>query len=538
MRRFYAFLVFFLLLYSPAGAQSPTIEPLLPPDTMKTTDHGDKLSLMSKVYVQSFRFMGNTIFSSTELGGIAAPYEKREINIEELERLREELSLYYINKGYLNSGVLISDQKLENGIITLAVIEGSLNKIEIEGLKHFRDGYISRRLERAAKPPVNIGRLQEALQLLQQDARIKRINAEFKPGAALGEGVLKVAIEETSPYLVSLNFSNDAAPSTGSYRGMLNLAHQNLFGAGDILSAGLGLTEGTKDYNASYLIPLHPSDTSLELFFRIGDSMVTESLFKDLDIQSKSDTYGLRVRQPVYKTFSQELALSLAGEVRQSKTYLLDRPFSFSPGAVDGESKESVLRFSQEWLDRTPSTVFAVHSTFSLGITALGATEHDSEADGKFFSWLGQVLLIKRLGESASQFVFKTDMQWANDSLLSLEKFSVGGMNSVRGYRKYLLVTDNGLSSSAEIRMPVLSNEKGIATLQLVPFADFGWAWNNKTEPSDSRTIYSVGLGLKWQPLKNVNLDVFYGYGLKEIKDKGNDLQDKGVHFQLTWQVM
>jgi hemolysin activation/secretion protein len=285
-------------------------------------------------------------------------------------------------------------------------------------------------------------------------------------------------------------------------------------------------------------LPLNSRDTSIEGYYRTGDSTVTESLFKGLDIKSESDTYGLRLRQPLYKALAGEFALSLAAEVRQSRSSLLGKDFSFSPSDDEGMSKESVLRFSQEWLYRSQSTVFAAHSTFSLGISALGATVHEADADGRFFSWLGQMLLIKKLGESTSQFVFRTDTQLANDSLLSLEKLSLGGMNSVRGYRKDLLVRDNGINSSAEFRVPVIENAKFVGNLQVVPFVDFGWGWNSKTETPDPNTIYSTGLGLKWEPLKKVNLDVFYGYGLKKIPDKGNDLQDQGVHFQLTWQAI
>ncbi|MFZ4858967.1 MAG: ShlB/FhaC/HecB family hemolysin secretion/activation protein [Desulfuromonadaceae bacterium] len=528
-------LLLLLVFCSTASAQPATVEQKSPSDALPQPD---MLSLRSKIHVKKFKFTGNTVFSSDELSKLAFPYENREIVFEELEKLRQELSLHYANKGYVNSGILIPDQKVDDGTITLTVIEGTLNRIDVHGLKHFRTEYITIRLEKASEQPVNIGRLQEALQLLQQDARIKRINAEFKPGMKLGEGVLDVAIEEERPYLLALTFNNNAPPSTGSYRGEVNVAHQNLFGFGDILSAGFGITEGANDYNASYLIPLNSRDTSLELYSRKDDNTVTESQFSGLDIKSESDSYGLRVKHPIFKTPNKELALSLAAEARKSKTFLLGRRFSFSAGAVDGESKECVLRFSQEWLDRTPSTVMAFHSTFSVGIDALAATVHASEADGRFFSWLGQLLLIKKLGETDAQLVFRTDVQLANDSLLSLEKFSVGGMNSVRGYRKDLLVRDNGLNSSAEVRFPVLDEEKGFGLLQIVPFFDFGWAWDNKTETPDPKTIYSTGLGLKWEFIKKVYVDVFYGYGLKTIKDKGNDLQDQGVHFQLTWRVI
>lgn len=539
MRMFAFFFILILLLFSAsAGAQSSSIELLSPTDTAGTQESANDLSLMSKIHVTEFRFKGNTIFSSDELGKLAAPYENREITIEDLEKLRQELSLFYVSKGYVNSGVLIPDQKMVNGIITLSVIEGTLNEIQIQGLKYFREGYIASRLEKSAAAPVNIGRLQEALQLLQEDPRIKRINAEFKPGAALGEGVLNVGIEEASPYQVFVTFDNDAPPSTGSYRGELNLVHQNLFGFGDILAATAGLTEGEQMYHGSYAIPLTATDTVLELNIRKGDSRVTESLFKDLNIESKSDTYGLRLRQPLYKTPGKEFALSLAAEARQSETFLLDRPFTFSPGAVEGKSSESVLRFSQEWLNRNQSTVLAAHSTFSLGVDAFGATVHDAEADGRFFAWLGQALLTRRLGESDSQFVFRTDLQLTNDNLLSLEKFSLGGMNSVRGYRKDLFLRDNGLNSSAEFRIPVVTNGTGIGSLLVVPFFDFGWARNNQPVSPDEECIYSIGLGFKWEPVRSVHLDVFYGYGLKEIKDKGNDLQDQGLYFQLSWQIM
>jgi len=529
-----------LLMFSvPAGAEPTTVEHLSQPDAAKPLEQPDLLSRMSKVFVKRFTFSGNTVFSSGDLGKLASSYENRELVVEELEQLRQELSLYYVNKGYLNSGVLIPDQNVVAGVIILTVIEGTLTRIEVEGLKHFRKEYITSRLENAAERPVNIGKLQEALQLLQQDARIKRIHAEMNPGAALGEGVLKVAVEEESPYLVALSSNNDASPSTGSYRGELNLAHRNLLGRGDTLAAGFGMTEGARDYHASYLLPLNSHDTTLELYYRKGDNRVTESLFRGLDIKSESDSYGLRVRQPISKTFSKEFTLSLAAEARASQTSLLNRGFSFSEGAEEGRSRESVLRFSQEWLQRTPSTVFAVHSTLSVGLALLGATVHgDSDTDGRFFSWLGQMVFIQKLGGLNSQLFFRGDVQLAHDGLLALEKFSVGGVNSVRGYRKDLLVRDNGVNGSVEIRVPALTGEQGFGELMIVPFIDFGGAWNNKKEAPETETIYSAGVGVRWELPRKLNLDLFYGYGLKALKDGGNDLQDRGIHFQLSWRVM
>ncbi|MEI6213430.1 MAG: ShlB/FhaC/HecB family hemolysin secretion/activation protein [Desulfuromonadales bacterium] len=523
---------------TPFPARSEALPAIAPPSTapVQSVDAAS-LSSMSSVHVTKFSFTGNTVVSSTELETATRSYLNRELPYEELERLRQMLSKLYIDRGYVNSGVIIPDQVVSDGVVSMTVVEGTLDRIDIEGVKHFRPGYIAARLDASAAKPVNLNRLQEALQFLQQDSRIKRIHADFKPGALLGEAIMKVAIEENSPYLASLSFSNHASPSTGSYRGELNLAHQNLIGMGDILSAGFGLTDGTREYSATYAIPLNSRDSLLELYFRLGDSTVTESLFKGLDIRSESDSYGLRVRQPLFKTLSKEFSLSLAAETKRSTTYLLGRPFAFSAGSEDGANRETVLRFSQDWLERSESTVFAVHSSFSLGIDALGSSIRDAGADGRFFAWLGQLLLIKRLGVMPGQILFRTDMQWTADQLLSLEKYSLGGMGSVRGYRKDVLVRDNGVNSSLELRIPLLSPEAGYGSLQAVPFFDFGWASNNKSDAGGAKSIYSIGAGLKWELAKRVNLDIFYGYGLTSVGERGNDLQDQGFHFQLTTQI-
>jgi len=502
------------------------------------TARSDSIATLQTVYAKEFIFHGNTAIPTEELKRIASSYENREISIENLEQLRQELTNYYVNKGFLNSGVLIPDQKVDGGFITLEVIEGSLNEINIKGLRYFHEDYIVKRLENCAKRPVNINKLQEALLLLQEDSRIKKINADFKKGTTLGEGVLNVAIEETSPYLVSAFFDNDTSPSTGEYRGGISLAHQNLLGFGDMLAFNMEHTEGENVYSGSYFLPLSVYDTILELNYITGESRVTETLFKDLQIESVSDTYSLRVRQPLYKKPGKEFAIAITGEIRRSETMLLNRPFSFSPGAVNGESRESVLRFSQEWLDRGQSCVIAAHSTLSFGMDAFNATVHDKLPDGKFFTWLGQVLLAQRLPWYDSQIIFRTDLQLTDDNLLSMEQFSLGGLNSVRGYRKDLFLRDNGFASSIEFRIPVMTNEHNLGNIQIIPFADFGWARNKHPRSPEEECIYSVGLGLKWEIIKNFQLDAFYGHGLKEIEHDDNYLQDQGIYFKLTWQIL
>ncbi len=516
------------------------LKPLPPPPLLmpETTPLEDKTNISSgiRVYVKRLKIIGNTAFSNEELSNITSHYENREITFEELQAVRQELTLLYIDRGYISSGVIIPDQQVVDGIIILKVIEGRLSNINIEGNKYFRSSYIRDRLELSSKPPLNIHVLQQALQILQQDTRIKRINAELGPGIMPGEAVLKVKVEEEDPYNVTLNFSNNQSPSVGSNRGELSLAHKNLFGIGHMLEAEFGLTEGTEDYNFSYSIPVTARDTTVAVHYQESESTVIEEEFEKLDIESKTESYGLTISHPLYKTLDQEFSLALTGEIRRNATFLLGRPFSFTDIA-DNVSHVTVMRFTQEWINRSNVHILALRSNFSLGIDAFNATISDNVTDGEFFSWIGQVLWLRQWTDDEIQTVFHTDIQLANDSLLPMEKFPVGGMNSVRGYRENQLVRDNGVVSSFELRLPVIRNRQRKVIVQFAPFADFGWSWNARGETPEPKSISSIGAGIRWRIRENIHFNIYAGYPLREIENLDHDLQDEGIHFQLNWQM-
>jgi len=279
--------------------------------------------------------------------------------------------------------------------------------------------------------------------------------------------------------------------------------------------------------------------------YRKNDFDVVEEPFEPLDVESKSDIYQLSLRHPFYRTLTQELAMSLTGERLWNRTFLLGEPFSFSPGAEDGESTVTAVRFSQEWTYRTQRQVIAARSRFSLGIDALDATIHDPDiADGRFFSWLGQFQWARVFGPWDIQLIFKTDLQLCNEPLLPLEQIAVGGRYSVRGYRENQLVRDEGLIASLESRIPIVHNKPWAEYLQFAPFIDFGKAWNRGIRTPSPRSISSVGLGLRWAATLmrtpftlRPRLEIYWGHPLRDVDTPENDLQDDGIHFQLVIAV-
>jgi hemolysin activation/secretion protein len=185
----------------PKGQAPELVLPPVPPK-----EREEKGRPVVKVFVRKIVITGNTVFSAEELAKITQPYVNRELTSEDLEALRQAITVHYIKKGYVNSGAIIPDQKIVNGVITLRVIEGKVTQIDVEGNKWFTDGYLQSRLALGTGPPVNIAPLQQRLQLLQQNELLERLHAELKPGIQPGESLLKVKVEERQPVKVEAGF--------------------------------------------------------------------------------------------------------------------------------------------------------------------------------------------------------------------------------------------------------------------------------------------------------------------------------------------
>ena len=495
-----------------------------------------------RVFVREVKITGNTVFSEETLAEVTAPYVNRELSDTDLESLRLALTIFYINKGYINSGAIIPDQTVLDGMITIEIIEGRLTNIEVEGNKWFRDKYIRSRIRLGAEPPLNIYVLQERLQILQQDERIQKLNTELRPDVRRGDSVLKVQVQDEFPFKILLESDNYQSPSVGAERGRITLIDLNLTGFGDVLTFTYGQSSGIfPEIDASYTLPFTAYDTTLILRYRKNDFDVIQVQFKDLNIESKSEIASITLRQPLYRTLNREFALALMGEYLRNKTYLDEEPFSFSLGVKDGKSVVSAIRFIQEYLYRDLIQVIAIRSRLSLGIHALGAASNPGEdlPDGRFFAWLLQCQWARRFKLLDIQLIARMDLQVANKSLLPLEQISVGGRYSVRGYRENTLVRDNGLIASLESRIPVIRNKPLVDFLEFCQFVDFGSAWNKDLPTPKPRAIESVGLGLRWGAtfkhpiLLKPQFELYWGVPLKKVYTPPRwNLQDSGIHFR------
>ena len=485
-----------------------------------------------RFFVRDIQVSGNTVLQ-TEIDQIVQPFKRRTATFSDLICLRSQITQLYIENNYITSGAfLVNNQNLSDGIVQIQVVEGELARIEISGLERLPESYIRSRLAIVATTPLNRAKLEEGLQLLILNPLIDTVNAELTAGQKAGNNVLLLDIKQAQAFAAGLAVDNYRAPSIGEIQGSIEVAHNNLLGFGDRISTQYGFTEGLDIYNISYTIPWNASDGTISFSYDNSDSGIITEEFRDFNIESETETFSFGLRQPLYKTPNQEFTLGLSLDVRRRRTFLQGEPFSFSVGVEDGKANVSVIRFSQDWVNRSATTVLAARSQFNIGIDAFDATINNTGVDGKFFAWQGQFQWVQQLSPRAL-LVARIGGQFSSYSLLSLEKFSLGGINSVRGYEENQLVTDSGVSGGIELRIPVTSNPN---TLQLTPFIEFGTGWNNDEPNPENATIASLGLGLSWLINNSISIRLDYGVPLVDVDNEGDSLQENGWHFSLRYQ--
>lgn len=523
-----------------------------PPETEVPTPSGT-----IGVFIRDVRVIGHTAFSDTEIAEVTAPFTNRTVLTEDLERLRLALTLLYVNKGYLTSGAIIPDQDVSSGVITMQIIEGTLTRIDVEGNRWFRSSYLRDRLELGIRTPVSLDPLQEQLQLLQQDRRIERVNAELRPGDQQGDSVLNVRVADKNPFHATLEVNNYQTPLVGEIRGVGTLSDDNLTGHGDQLSLSYGQSSGAFPIvDASYSLPFNRYGTTFSPYYRRYGFKLIEQPFTPLNIKANSEIIGMSLRQPIYKTVTDEVAFSIIGEHLFTQSLLFagttdQMTFNSSPGFQNGAATVSALRFAQDWTHRTLNAVLAVRSRFSVGLNVLGATinANPNTPDGQFFSWLGQAQVIKQFGEEVfgMQLLSRLDLQFTNSPLFSLEQVALGGRYTVRGYREVTILRDNSVIASVEPRFPLLRWANGEPMVQFALFMDVAHGWNlgdNRPAVTASitgfpNTLASAGAGLRWNILPNDKalFEIYWGQQLNHVPSARDTLQDHGIHLGIVMNL-
>jgi hemolysin activation/secretion protein len=517
------------------------------------TRRGDHIGDAPRLHLRQVRLHGNTVFSDAQLAPVIEPYLGRSIRSEDVLALRDALTLFYYERGFLNSGATIPDQAPVDGSIEIRIVEGRLGRIEIVGNRRLRKAFLRKRLALDHERPLNMGDIETGLRFLLRTRGVTRANAEVLPGEEPGLARLRIRIDEKAPIQLWADVNNGRSPAIGAYQLQLGAGWDSLAGHADVLDLNFSISEGLREVRTSYEIPLNGRDGVFGLHYVYSTGDIVEEPVSELGISSHYVSVAASLRQPIYRRLDRQLLVGALFEWRRSRTFILSDlpelpgdlpngiPESFTPGTLrdEGLATVSVLRGYLEWSQNGRGYSGVLRSTLSFGLDVLGATmnPHPVE-DGSFISWLTQAQWIQRFEDPRVELLVRGSLQLTNNPLLPMERFSVGGRHSVRGYRENRLVRDNGWTASIEARFPIWTRADGTTWLQLAVFVDAGRSWwaQDRLIGAQGQYLAGVGWGLRFSPRDWLYAELYWGHPIIEAPGAlpDRDAQDDGIYFRVT----
>ncbi|MDG2617028.1 ShlB/FhaC/HecB family hemolysin secretion/activation protein [Thermoleptolyngbya sichuanensis XZ-Cy5] len=486
-----------------------------------------------QIPIRQIEVLGSTVFTEADFAPIVQPYEGRSLTLADLREAADQLTQLYLDQGYLTSRAILGDQLVADGVVQYRIVEGSLERIEVEGTNRLHPDYVRSRILLGATTPLNQARLEDQLRLLRLNPLFETVEASLRAGSGLGQSILVVRVTEARPVTGFVSIDNYSPPGVGSERLGMELVARNLTGWGDELSGTYyrSTTGGSSSFDLAYRLSLNPMDGTVQLRYAPSEYRITDPEFVNLDLSGSADEYELSFRQPLFKTPREEFALSLSLLHRDGSSFFSDNRF-FDNFLLKSEST-SLIAFGQDFVRRDASGAWALQSTLNVGV-GLPDADVGGDRDSLFVYWLGRAQRVQIL-QPGNVLIVQADVQLSGDRLPASQQLAIGGGQSLRGYRQNALLGDSGFRVSVEDRITLGRNEAGESVFQVAPFVDAGTVWVNG-DGDDSPFLVGAGVGLLWEALPRLNLRLDFAIPITKFDGAGENAQDRGFYFSVDYR--
>ncbi len=453
--------------------------------------------------IKKIEVKGNTLIDDAILAPVLETGDGMEVTLGILHLIAQEISALYAMNGYILTRAYVPEQEIENGIVTIQVVEGKLGKIEVSGNKRFEQEEILARLQPLQDDPALKESTLEKYLLELNAIRGLKVKAVLKPGEVFGTSDLTLKVEESRPYQIAFDADNFGSRFTGEQRYGLTGEAGSLLLLGDRLYIrGVKSNEDQVYINPSYSIPIGPYGTTATLSYIFTDFNLGGNLVA-LNAGGKANIFTVDLSHSLVRTRSSEFYLSLGGEIRNFENDLAGSLSS------DDKLRDAYLAAGGFFKDPLRARTF-----YSLRLQQ-GFSESDvSDPLNSRFQGRGDALISSfDVTRYQSAFIGKTYLmikakgQIASKRVLSPDQFAIGGFGSVRGYPLAEAAGDNGFFVSAELVVPfpfkvtVIKNPRKIQldqVLSFFAFLDHGQVFIKNRQPGENdRELNGLGLGMR-----------------------------------------
>lgn len=467
------------------GLPAPQAPRLLEPPRRPSLEMAAGLTVL----VTDFRITGALSFAPDALAEVVKPWVGQRLDVKGLSDAAAALTRHYQSRGHLLSYAYLPAQKVADGSIELAVLEGRIENVQVVTAQdtRLRDSAIQAVMNPMTRArPVLQADIERRL-LLLNDIPGVTARAAFTPGATTGGAEMVVSVAEDEPLDFRADFSNHGSKSTGVYRMGVTAQFKDFFGWGDHTTArGLVSDKGSLvSGTLSSTLPVGSEGWK----FGASVSRLRYQLagaFSASGASGIATTWGLDASYPLVRTSEDSLVLRAGLDHKRLRDEI--------PGALNLLKRNDVgeLGLSFESRDRWGGLNAGTVSA-SLGRLLAGTDPRREWRKGN-----AQFVRQQAVWGPISAYV-RLSAQTTGSTLDSSEKLGLGGAGAVRAYAAGEVSVDRGQFGQLELRYatPFVG---GSATLSLLH--DNGHGQINRAlagQPGNQQSLHGSGFGLTWQ---------------------------------------
>lgn len=467
------------------------------------------LSLPSdvKLQIKAFRITGAREFSEAHLLALLADSTDRELSLAQLQGLAERITAHYREQGYLLARAYLPAQDIKDGLLTIAVLEGRLGKVQLDNRSLLNDATAQRQLDDLHPgDAVQAAALERSLLLLNELPGAE-VHSTLKPGASVGLTDLDVSLGAGPRVAGSLEADNFDNRYTGSERLGGNLAINSPTGLGDTLSLR-GLTSGAgMNYGRlAYQLPLGPQATQVglawsEMRYELGED------FASLDAHGKASIGSVYALQPLLRSRQARLDGQLNYERKRLEDRVdatdttLDKTLDVWSLGLSGSHQDSLLGGGAMQYGAS-----LVAGNLELDAASDALDDAGLDTRGHYAKLAFQLTRLQRLTDRFS-LQLRASGQRAAKNLDSSEKLSLGGAYAVRAYPQGEAAADDAWLANLELRYAPAP------AWQLFGFYDAGGGRISHRPVAGTadnrRTLSGAGVGVSLALPAAINLQAF-----------------------------
>ena len=481
------------------------------------------------------RLSGVTVFDPADLVDIYAERRGSEITFGTFYGFANAIELRYQQRGYLLSFAFVPPQTVEDGVFTIAVVEGYVARVSVEGV----DGDMRRTVERLLAPvvedrPLRQSTLERQLLLVNDLPGIDATGVLQPAEGESGASELLVTVNRT-PFDGRITVDNRGADFSGPWRFTGVVDVNSPIGLGERLTAFATVAADPEELFAGGFdlsVPVGSQGWQANLTANYSDAEPGADL-SSLEILTESVSWSLGASYPALRSRNENLTLAGRFTWLDTEVQALDDEFS--------RDRLRTLSLSAVY-DQTGFLAGAssVRLGATQGLSIFAATDPDtdlvSRADAEpDYTKLtldgvraqrvhGPVVLLATVG---GQFAF--------DPLPAAEEFAVGGATYGRAFDAGEITGDHGVAASLELQLPFVPELDGVDRVTPYGFFDAGWVWDRESAFSegDSDRLSSAGLGIRAVLFDRVDVGLEYARPVTEPRTVDDTFGDR-VFFTLT----